>query len=308
MPPLAAFSAEYLILPAAVMFLWASAAVWSATISRWRRRKAAIPYQSRRPVPWGFIEVALLLIAYFAAQSYFVPAARHWMDATPPDSTEIVEEIDLDARHPLARVLQESTNLSVVLMCVALAIVVTPIAEELVFRLLIQGWLEKLERRLRRRFRPLRRLVAGALPVGLVTAMFAALHSRSPMQAELSVLIAILAAISASNLTIIVLTTGWLKFISGATLADLGIVPDRLGDDVKLGLLAYLAATPPIYGVAYAADYLLPKNVVVDPIPLLLLAVALGALYYRTHRIVPSIVLHAAFNATAVVLGLLTLR
>ena len=34
-----------------------------------------------------------------------------------------------------------------------------------------------------------------------------------------------------------------------------------------------------------------------DPIPLWLLAVGLGLIYQRTHRILPCIVLHMAFNA-----------
>jgi membrane protease YdiL (CAAX protease family) len=39
-----------------------------------------------------------------------------------------------------------------------------------------------------------------------------------------------------------------------------------------------------------------------DPVALFILALVLGTLYYRTHRIVPSIVTHAAFNATTLLL------
>jgi len=39
-----------------------------------------------------------------------------------------------------------------------------------------------------------------------------------------------------------------------------------------------------------------------DPIPLFLLALVFGVLYHRTHRIVPSLVLHMAFNATSIIL------
>jgi len=34
-----------------------------------------------------------------------------------------------------------------------------------------------------------------------------------------------------------------------------------------------------------------------DPIPLFFLALGLGYLYYRTHRIIPCIAMHALFNA-----------
>ena len=51
---------------------------------------------------------------------------------------------------------------------------------------------------------------------------------------------------------------------------------------------------------------LLPKDMVTDPIPLLFLAVPLGTLYLRTHRIIPSITLHMAFNAAGVFMALAT--
>ena len=47
----------------------------------------------------------------------------------------------------------------------------------------------------------------------------------------------------------------------------------------------------------------LPEYIAPDPFPLFFFAVALGAVYYRTHRIVPVIVLHAVLNGTSLVLA-----
>ena len=69
------------------------------------------------------------------------------------------------------------------------------------------------------------------------------------------------------------------------------------------GLVAWAAVTGPIL-VLFAKIRSLAPAVVVDPLPIFLLALVLGTLYYRTHRILPSIVLHAAFNATGVLLAL----
>jgi len=99
----------------------------------------------------------------------------------------------------------------------------------------------------------------------------------------------------------------WVRFTAGATLGDLGIVPGRLWADIQLGIWAFLAITIPVYVLLAVATSLLPENTVADPIPLLLLAAVLGGLYYRSHRIVPAIVLHMAFNATSVSLALWTL-
>jgi membrane protease YdiL (CAAX protease family) len=47
---------------------------------------------------------------------------------------------------------------------------------------------------------------------------------------------------------------------------------------------------------------LLPDYIAPDPIPLFFFSVALGAIYHRTHRLAPLIVLHAALNGTSLML------
>jgi hypothetical protein len=101
----------------------------------------------------------------------------------------------------------------------------------------------------------------------------------------------------------------WLKFVAGATATDLGLVPGKVAFDVRLGLLAFPAIVVPVYAVnamLLAARKFLPGGIVADPIALLPLAIVLGILYYRTHRILPGIVLHMAFNAVAVVAAFLS--
>jgi len=52
----------------------------------------------------------------------------------------------------------------------------------------------------------------------------------------------------------------------------------------------------PIYAIQFLFWSLLPKGVAADPAPLFFFALVLGSLYYRTHRIVPAIVLHMSLN------------
>jgi membrane protease YdiL (CAAX protease family) len=49
----------------------------------------------------------------------------------------------------------------------------------------------------------------------------------------------------------------------------------------------------------------LPAYIAPDPIPLFFFAVALGFLYFRTHRIVPLIILHAIFNGASLAMATL---
>jgi membrane protease YdiL (CAAX protease family) len=61
----------------------------------------------------------------------------------------------------------------------------------------------------------------------------------------------------------------------------------------------------PVFGLQWALKSVFPEHIAPDPIPLLLFASVLGFLYFRTHRIVPSIVLHMALNGTTMAMTLL---
>lgn len=300
-------SAPNISLPAAMAAVLACVVVWGLAIDRWRRGRSVAPYQPRRPAPWRIIDVALAMGMYVAMPMYVGQLVQNWrpMGAAVPPPVD--EKVECDTAHPLARVLLESESGWAVLVCALTAVVIAPIIEELLFRLLLQGWLESVERRLRRRIRQLRFVTAGMTAVTASSFLFAALHFREPSPVlDPDTLVFLICVRAIANLMTAGLVVCWLRFVTGATLTDLGIVPRKLGTDVKLGMMSFLAVAVPVYGLLILAGKLLPENAVVDPIPLFLLAVVLGGLYYRTHRIVPAIVVHAAFNATGVLLAIWT--
>ena len=286
----------------------ACVAVWVWVASLRSQHRPILPYQPRRPVPWGIIDVVAMTIAYVFTPAILLHALYQWHGVSIGAALEATDKaLPLDASHPVARVLSEHAGTWPLLMCVALVIVIAPITEELLFRLLLQGWLETVERRLRWRLHGLRSIARGVLPVATVAVLFAAIHIRKPEpRIELTVLIYLLSVQAIASVLVIILLLAWLKYAAGATLADLGVVPAKVAGDLRLGLLTFLAVTPPVYAITIAAKMLLPESVVADPIPLLFLAVALGTLYYRTHRIVPSMVLHMAFNAVGVLMAIAT--
>jgi membrane protease YdiL (CAAX protease family) len=290
----------------ALLAILPCAAVWMAMAGRWDRRLPVLPYQPRRPVPWGAIDVMLLVSVFIITPPLVGQAAHRWFDLPMGDNaTKNAKADQTHGAHPLARLLLESRDRWATLLGICVAVVVAPISEELVFRLVLQGWLESLERRMRRRIPALRRIMAGVLPVTTVALLFAAVHFReSESGRDLPNLIVSLGVACVASLVAVTFSVCWLRFAAGATLSDFGIVPSKLAGDIRLGLLAFLAITLPVYIVMFAAKTLLPENVVADPIPLALLAAALGVLYYRTHRIVPAVVLHSAFNAVSVIMAL----
>ena len=120
----------------------------------------------------------------------------------------------------------------------------------------------------------LRRCLPGVIPVAVVSLCFAALHIRVAAPAEELPSVALVAAQAIGNLATIGLTVLWLRLGAGATLSDLGIVPGLWRKDVVIGLVAFAAVTAPIL-VFFAAIKQLAPTVVLDPLPIFLLAIVL---------------------------------
>ncbi len=169
---------------------------------------------------------------------------------------------EVESGHPLIRMVLESPPSPWVLVLAGVAaVVVAPICEEITFRLLLQGWLERWEDA---------RLGWRKQAVDTST-------TETPAVSETD---ATVATIEAPVLPI----------------APLDTAEPLLEDD------------PPVRGVAGLPYGWLPIIVSAaafglahfgygpEPIPLFFLALVLGYLYQRTHRIVPSIVAHALFN------------
>lgn len=300
MPPLPAILLTLLVTLAIAGCLTA----WTWTLGNWSRGQAVVPYQPRRPVPWRGIDVALIAFVYVVAPSTFVYFGHAWFDVQAEPPPRPAADVKLKLEHPIVRVLQATDSVPAIFVCLVAAVIVAPIAEELLFRLLLQGWLESVERRWRRRFRAVRHL-PGVLPILLVSLLFASLHMREPSAADdPSLLVTLLAAYSLGCALTVAVMFVWLRLAVGATITDLGIVPGHFREDVKLGAMAFVAWLVPVYIVSALAKSFLPENVVADPVPLFVLALVLGGLYYRTHRIVPSIVLHTGINAAGVFMAL----
>lgn len=126
--------------------LGASMLVCSQVIERWRRGRPAIPYQPRRPVPWRFPDVLIVLLVFLISMEF---AGWAVVATIPPEARQAAAAQDLDRSttlHPVAQ-LAASGNLWMALLAVSMAVLVAPVAEEILFRLLLQGWLESVQQR-----------------------------------------------------------------------------------------------------------------------------------------------------------------
>ena len=178
---------------------------------------ARVPREPRLPVPWnvldllvvlGIFELLLGTFIFIAQWGLGIPVSPRHADAaatsransgrpaTPPSRTppghplspgghagaaHLAEDPSANektAMNPLLVVLGKRHQPGILLVCGFVALVAAPVAEEFFFRLLLQGWLEAVEGRWRKRLRLLRWLPPALLPVLLTSALFAAGHFR----------------------------------------------------------------------------------------------------------------------------------
>lgn len=298
-----------------VLLIFAACVViWAQIVYRLVRGLPVLPYAPRRLVPWKLVDVVGILLGYILLGFWFMvlvqvgfgvrfreaPADRAGAAVVekPAADQPAADQQKPDLAHPLIVLLRSRPNPVILVFCVLVAVVVAPVTEEILFRLLLQGWLEAFERRHRRRWAVWRRLAPGIVPIVLVSALFATAHFRGKgAEPSPDALVYVFTADAAAKLLAIGLGLGLIHRLRGATLADLGLVPTQLWSDVRLGLLTYLACAPVVLTIQAVAIQLLPNWLAPDPIALFVFASFLGTLYYRTHRIVPSIITHMALNA-----------
>ena len=285
-------------------FLAVSAAMWAWICARWRQRKPVLPWAWRRPVPWQTQDVLFLFLIGLYLPVLATEAVHAWMG---PEAAQPPAGQKPELAHPAEQLLRAGTP-GEKAIAVVTAVIVAPLFDELFFRVLLQGWLESVWHRRRRKHPELRSAPVSWLPIVLPAALFALMHVRSGREPVLKEYLSVLfLAQIAADLLVLGLAIGLLRFAAGATAADLGWKPEKLRSDARLGLLALLATIGPVLTLQVVLIGLVKRTGIdyaPDPIPLFFLALVFGVLYHRTHRLAPSLVLHMTFNATAVI-GLL---
>jgi membrane protease YdiL (CAAX protease family) len=166
---------------------------------------------------------------------------------------------DEPSSHPLIEVMLKEPNALVFVLTFVSAVIVAPLSEEVAFRLLLQGWLEKLEDQL----------------------------------------------------------LGWRKVADVSHESPAEETPAIAESPEPLP--AYVPTEPPthgMFGLPYGWAPIIVSSALFaaahmghgpDPIPLFFLAAMLGYVYQRTHRIVPCIVTHLLFNLTSLAMLVLTI-
>ena len=266
-----------------------------------------VPCEPRKPVPWNGWE----LLFFFAVWIFIIPVSgslfRELQLGTHIQERALEPEQRQELRkvHGIAQlVVQGRDDIRVFLVVFFVGVIIVPIGEEFLFRLLLQGYLEKQESRLRKllRFFLPYFAIRGLSSVCCTAAVFALIHWRSTAEVHsFQSLFDGLLGLMAGHLVVFAVITTYLFAVCRASLHDLGIDGRRIFRDSLLGLCAAAFLLPPIYFLNYGLAILVgDPGFTLDPIPLFFFAAGLGILYFRTHRILPAIVLHGVFNGVAV--------
>jgi membrane protease YdiL (CAAX protease family) len=283
-------------------FLCVSAGLWARLVARWQKGEPILPLARRRPVPWLGQDVLLVFFISLLIPMGMAGAVHSWL---PANNGLPADDQKKELAHAAQQLLRTKEPAAVAVAAI-MAIVVAPLIEEFLFRVLFQGWLEAVWSRRRKKHPELRLAPLSSIPVVLPAAIFAIMHLRFG-KAALSPDVLLVGFLSqmAADLLVLALAIGFLRFAVGATAADLGWNVEMIPSDARLGGLALLIVTPPILAMNTGLTLLVNATgamVAPDPIPLFVLALVFGTLYQRTHRLAPSLVLHMAFNATSIVL------
>jgi membrane protease YdiL (CAAX protease family) len=280
---------------------------WGFLIYRRYEGKSFLPrYEPRRPVPWNGWDLLLIFLLYWLllfvfhssvafAEKAGKPKAVGQQEAVLP-SAAIKTPLDKTTVHPLAQLLKDKSP-AIFVLCFAVGVVIVPIFEEVFFRLFFTGWLLAAERPWRQKWRDFYG-PRGVLPIHISALIFAMLHYRteSPEVKEVNIIVSMSLQAAASLLTL-AFAVGWMVFQRGATARDLGWDGRKWPADLVAGSVAFFSTAVPIYALQIALGQFLPKEIAPDPIVLYFFAIFLGALYFRTSRILPSIVMHMLLNA-----------
>jgi membrane protease YdiL (CAAX protease family) len=296
--------------------------VWARILSKFRQREPILLRQWQQPVPWEGIDVLFIIAAFVAAQFVCLWFAvrtfgLHWpIDASHRDpqvdlailsgnlaaNIEIfliglcilrlragatLPEIGLDLRyfsedvytglaaflaaapivygvqlilvevvgikyeHPLIDAVKEAPSALMLTVATVSAVVVAPVVEEFLFRVVLQGWLEKMELRLVNQPPPTE---PAAEPIVYLD------HPGIPIYTDVP-------PVPADARGLFGLPLGAIPILLSSTLFAL----------VHWG-----------QGAA--------------PIPLFVLALVLGYVYQRTHRLIPSMTVHMALNGVSMIM------
>ncbi len=244
-------------------------------------------------IPWHGGDVLFLFLLWFTLTLLCVRGVLLFSE-TPTSDTAFTASVTTE--HPLSRLILQSRTqgqaMPILLVAFLSAVVLAPLTEEFLFRLLLQGWLQKwLQNEVR-----IGNITAGILAISVVSLGFASLHGgQHPPQSTETLFYGIL-GLTVGNFLTLCLGVAYLckKYRLPLPLV-FGIKRTQLCPDLFAGLAYFFSVGIVILALSSTLREHYP-NASTDPIPLFIFSLALGLLYFTRGRLLPAITLHVCLN------------
>ena len=229
-------------------------------------------------------------------------AADASFDANEESNSPFTDE-NLAEQHSLVILMQKGGRYPIVIVvCLLAAVVVAPLTEELMFRVIMQCGIESTFRR-----ESGNTALARRVSIFLPALFFAAIHFRTQHgQIDIDLLFKGMIGMIIARPLALLLIVGLFRFHYRVRWSDLGLRDFRwIGRDALGALLLFLIILVPIFTVHGTVITLAKTDWAVqcgisaamfDPIPLFLFALVIGSLYHRTRRLASVFFMHAFFN------------
>ncbi|GHT46900.1 hypothetical protein FACS189454_08750 [Planctomycetales bacterium] len=231
---------------------------------------------------WSGFDVLLLFAVWFASM---VVCVSGMYAVAGIDIAEQSQNAAETTEHPLAQLIEKNKS-SVLFIVVGLlsGVILAPLTEEFLFRLVLQDYLERKFARL-----PNAGLVGAAF-------VFALLHGAKRGDLDENILFFSLLGAGLANLITILAGIYYLYAVRKIPIGQYFF--QNNWNRRKTGMFAgiFLITIPTVMGLNAVLQLLYP-NAVVDPVPLFFFAVVLGWVFQQTRQLVVCVAMHAALNA-----------
>ena len=245
-------------------------------------------------VPWTGFDVLLFLAIWLApliagvATVYIVSLNQPQVEAATSDTK--------DHGHPIAQLIAQSENSLVILFIVFLsAIVVAPIIEEFLFRMLVQGWLES-------KFKRFQVPCASGIAILIASTFFAVIHMNDHGAIDIQKLPSALVATMVFSLLVFTAGIIYLTRIRNVRIANYLFGTERF---FRPWFFTCAGCCLLVIMSCFALNFSLTNTFPgtnVAPIPIFFFSLALGVLYSRTQNLSYCILLHAFLNGISLAL------
>ena len=245
-------------------------------------------------VPWTGFDVLLFLAIWLAPLLAGVAAAS--IASSDQTQVQVATEETQDHGHPIAQLVAQSKNSLVVFLIAFLAVViVAPIIEEFLFRMLFQGWLEV-------KFKQLQIPYASGIAIVIVSLCFAAIHMNNHGAIDVQKLLTGLVVSCIFSLSVFTAGLIYLTQIRNVRIADYLLGTERFLRSRFFTYAGYcLLAIVLCFALNFALTQTFP-GMNVAPIPIFFFSLVLGILYSRTQNLSYCILLHACLNGISLTL------